>query len=96
MEIIRLNKKEVRFILDNEWLSKYGLTIEDMLSEKPIACKVTDDMFRQAKKELKVSFERNFPCRIFKGYDNTIVMDIPIKKLHKPRIFNFIHRNRCQ
>ena len=86
MEIERLNKREVRFVLDNEWLSKYNITVEDMLSEKPFDCKVTDDMFRKAKKELKVSFNKNFPCRMFKGYDNTVVMDIPIKENFKQKI----------
>lgn len=85
MDVIRLNDKFVRFLIDNKWLSRFDLTVDDIISGKPYTVKVTNEMFRYARKKLKVKFYKNYPCYIFRASDSLMFIDIISKSDFKKR-----------
>lgn len=85
MDVIRLNDKFVRFFIDNKWLSQFGLTVDDIISGRPYTVKVTNEMFRYARKKLKVSFYMNYACHIFRASGSLLFIDIIPKPDFKKR-----------
>ncbi len=86
MDVIGFNDKFVRFLIDNEWLSQFNLTVDDIISGKPYTVKVTNEMFRYARKKFKVKFYKNYPCYIFRASDSLMFIDIIPKQAFKKRI----------
>lgn len=83
MDMYMLNEKEIRFIVDNTWLEKFNLTINDILSSKPYSADVHDEMFNLAQKKWGISFNSIYSCYIHKINDSAICMDIPFKTSRK-------------
>lgn len=86
MDVIRLNDRFVRFMIDNEWLSQFDLTVDDTISGKPYTVKVTNEMFRYTRKKFKVKFYKDYPCYMFRVSDSLIFIDIIPKPDFKKRI----------
>lgn len=80
MDVIKLDDNTARFIINNEWLSQYGMTTNDILDCKPYPAKITNRMFRYAEDKLKLYFDTCYVCEIRKISDSMIYMDIPIKE----------------